>query len=175
MGDNQIARTDEDNVKTEPPVEESISQSEPQLLRTKMWDLHIKMKLLQPQHLQSINNPNHQSLHEHQQEIESDPTDLENLYTQTCFKNDVGCDGFKETSRNLEVFIKDSKKERRNYMTNFVAMSLSNGHKTKLKSSFFLALSLYYWHQSYVRRKLSHPQKPDFNIDWPPTNELDCI
>ena len=31
--DNQIARLEEDNVKTEPPVEESISQSEPQLLR----------------------------------------------------------------------------------------------------------------------------------------------
>ena len=58
----------------------------------------------------------------------------------------VGCDGFKETSRNLEVFfIKVSKNERRTYLTNFIAVSISNGHKTKLNSNFVLALSLSYW------------------------------
>ena len=34
MSDNQIARLDEDNVKTEPAVEETISQSEQQLQNT---------------------------------------------------------------------------------------------------------------------------------------------
>ena len=57
----------------------------------------------------------------------------------------INCDGFKETSRNLEVFfIKDSKNERRTYLTNFIAVSISNGHKTKLNSNFVLALSLSY-------------------------------
>ena len=55
------------------------------------------------------------------------------------------CDGFKETSRNLEVFfIKVSKNERRSYLTNFFAVSISNGHKIKLNSNFVLALSLSY-------------------------------
>ena len=35
--------------------------------RKQMGDLHIKMKLLQPHHLQSNINPDHQSLHENQQ------------------------------------------------------------------------------------------------------------
>ena len=62
------------------------------------------MKLLQPHHLQSTKNPNSQSLHEHQQETENNPPDLENLYPQTCLKNEGGRDGFKEPSKNLEVF-----------------------------------------------------------------------
>ena len=33
-------------------------------------------------------------------------TDLENLYPQTCLKKEGGCDGFNETSRNLEVLLK---------------------------------------------------------------------
>ena len=114
--------------------------------RAQMWDIHFKMKLLQPHHLQSTNNPKHQSLHEHQQETENNPTYLENLYQQTCLKEEGGCDGFKETSRNLEVFfIKVLKNERRTYLTNFIAVSISNGHKTKLNSNFVLALSLSYW------------------------------
>ena len=36
MSNNQIARLDEDNVKTEPAVEETISQSEQQLQNTDM-------------------------------------------------------------------------------------------------------------------------------------------
>ena len=72
--------------------------------RTQMWDLHFKMKLLQPHHLKRANNPKPRLLHEHQKETENNPTDLENLYTQTCLKKEGGWDGFKETSRNLEVF-----------------------------------------------------------------------
>ena len=140
VSDNQIARLDEDNVKIEPAVEETISQSKQQ-----MWDLHFKMKLLQPHHLQSTNNPKPQSLHEHQQETKNNPTDLEKLYPQTCLKKEEGCDDFKETSRNLEVFfIKVSKNERRTCLTNFIAVSISNGHKTKLNSNFVFALSLSY-------------------------------
>ena len=141
VSDNQIARLDQDNVKIEPAVEETISQSKQQL---QMWDLHFKMKLLQPHHLQSTNNPKPQSLHE-QQETENNPTDLENLYPQTCLKKEEGCDGFKETSRNLEdFFIKVSKNQRRTYLTNFIAVSISNGPKIKLNSNFVLALSLSY-------------------------------
>ena len=111
-----------------------------------MWDLHIRMKLLQSHQLQSTNNPNHQSLHKHQQETENNKTDLKNLYPQTCLKKEGGCDGFKETSRNLEVFfIKVSKNKRRTYLTNFVALSIPDGYKTKLNSNFVLALSLSYW------------------------------
>ena len=114
--------------------------------RTQMWDLNIRKKLLQPHQLQSTNNPNHQSLHKHQQETENNPTILENPCSQTWLKKEGGCDGFKETSRNLEFFFnKVSKNKRRTYTTNFVAMSISNGHKTELNSIFVLALSLSYW------------------------------
>ena len=47
---------------------------------------------------------NHQSLCNLQQEKENNPTDLENLHPQTCLKKAGGCDGFRETSRNLEIF-----------------------------------------------------------------------
>ena len=113
MNDNQFAIIEEDNVKTKPAMEETISQSEPEIQNTDR-DLHIKMKFLQPHQLQSTNNPNDQSLHEYQQEAENNPTDLENLYPQTCLKKEEGCDGFKETSKNLEIFsIKFSKNSRR--------------------------------------------------------------
>ena len=64
-----------------------------------MWDLHFNMKLRQPHHLQSTHNPKPRSLHEHQQETENNPTDLENLCPQTCSKRreDV-------MVSNLEVF-----------------------------------------------------------------------
>ena len=51
----------------------------------------------------------------------------------------------KKHQKNLEVlFIRVSKNERRTYLTNFIAVSISNGHKTKLNSNFVLALSLSY-------------------------------
>ena len=40
MTDNQIAKLDEDNVKTEPPVEETTTQSEPQLQNTDLGPSH---------------------------------------------------------------------------------------------------------------------------------------
>ena len=93
VSDNPIARLEEDNVKTELAVEETISQSEPQLQNTDVGTSH---KDEAPHQLQSTNNPNHQSLHEHQQETENNPRDLENQYPKT----EGGCNGFKETSRN---------------------------------------------------------------------------
>ena len=71
-----------------------------------MRELHIKTKLMQPHQLQSTNNPNYHSLHKLEREYENNPTDLENLYPQTCFKNESGYDDFKETSRNLDVLLK---------------------------------------------------------------------
>ena len=60
-------------------------------------------------------------------------------------KKEGGHDGFKETSRNLEVcFIKVSKNKRRTYLMNFVAISISNVHKTKLNSNYLSVLSLSY-------------------------------
>ena len=93
---------------------------------------------------------------EHQQPETSEPsrTSKRNIKQSDRFgepiptnllKKEGGCDGFKETSRNLEIFfINVSKNERRTFLTNFIAVSISNGHKTKLNSNFVLALSLSY-------------------------------
>ena len=60
----------------------------------------------------------------HQQDKENNPTDLENLYPQTCLKKEGECGDFKKTSRNLEAcFKKVSRNERRTYLTNFATMS----------------------------------------------------
>ena len=145
MSDNQIARLDEDNVKTEQAVVETISQSEQQLQNTDVGPSlqdEASAGTSSAEHQQ----PEPQSLHEHQQETENNPTDLENLWPQTCLKRrEGGCDGFKETSGNLEIFfIKVSKNKRRTFLTNFIAVSISNGHKIKVNSNFVLALSLSY-------------------------------
>ena len=102
VNNKHIARLDEDNVKTALLAEETISQSEPE---PQMKDLHIKLKPLRPHQLWSMNNLNHQSLREHQQETENSRTDLENLYPKTSLKKEKGCDGFKQTSRNLDVLV----------------------------------------------------------------------
>ena len=85
VSDNQIERLGEDNVKTEPAVDETISQSEPQLQNTDVGPSHqdeASAATIAAEHP----NPNHQSLHKHQQEPENNPTDVENLYSQTCLK-----------------------------------------------------------------------------------------
>ena len=144
MNDNQIARLDEDNVKTEPSVEEPISQLEQQLQNTDVG----------PSYQDEASAAT--SSAEHQQTETSEPsrTSTRNRKQSERFgehipknllKKEGGCDGFKETSRNLEdFFIKNSKNERRTYLTNFIAVSISDGHKTKLNSNFVLALSLSY-------------------------------
>ena len=121
---------------------------------TQMCELHIKTKLLQPYQLQSTNNANTQSLHEHKQEIENNPTDLENLCPQTCLKR--GRTWWFQ--RKLEALLIKVSKNERNYLTNFAAMSISNGYKIKLDSNFvFGAIIILLTYQSYVRRKFSHP------------------
>ena len=93
MSDNQIARLDEDNLKIEPAVEETISQSEQQLRNTDVRpSLQDKASAATSSRASAANNPKPQSLHEHQQETEINPTDLENLYPQTCFKKEGRCD-----------------------------------------------------------------------------------
>ena len=84
-------------MKTEPAVEETISQSEPQLQNTDVGPSH-QDEASAANHLQSTNDPNNQSLHKDHQEIENNLTELENLYPQTCLQNEGGCDSFKEAS-----------------------------------------------------------------------------
>ena len=144
VSDNQIARLDEDNVKIEPAVEETISQSKQQLQSTDVGPS------LQDEASAATSSA------EHQQPETSEPprTSTRNRKQPDRFgepiptnllKKEEGCDGFLETSRNLEVFfIKVSKNERGTYLTTFIAVSISNGHKTKLNSNFVLALSLFY-------------------------------
>ena len=112
VSDNQIARLDEDNGKIEPAVEETISQSKQQLQSTDVGPS------LQDEASTAISSAEHQqtetseqSLYEHQQETENNLTDLEHLYPQTCLKKEGGCDGFNETSRNLEVLVKFQRTE----------------------------------------------------------------
>ena len=85
VSDNQNARIDEDKVKTEQQWRTPYLNQNNNF-RTQMWDLHFKVKLLQPHHLQSTNNRKTHNLHEHQQETEIDPRDLEIPYPQTCSK-----------------------------------------------------------------------------------------
>ena len=88
VSDNQIARQDEDNVKTEPAVEETISQSEQQLQSTDVGPSlqneasaptssaeHQQPETSEPSRTSTRNN-----------ETENNPTDLENLYPQTSLK-----------------------------------------------------------------------------------------
>ena len=92
VSDNQIVRLEEDNVKPEPAVQETISQSKPQHQNTDVGPSHQDEAFgaTSSEHQQT------QSFHEHQQETENKPTDLENLYPQTCLKKEGGCDGFKK-------------------------------------------------------------------------------
>ena len=63
------------------------------------------------------------------------------LIPTNCLKKEGGFDGFKQTSRNLELFLKFRRtKEKLTWRT----LSISNGHKTKLNSISDLALSLSY-------------------------------
>ena len=113
MSDNQIARLDENNVKTEPAVEETISQSEQKIQNT---DVALS---LQDEASAATSSA------EHQQPETSEPSrtstrnrKLPHRFGETnptnLFKKEGGCDGFKETSRNLKVFfIKVSKNKRK--------------------------------------------------------------
>ena len=132
---NQIARLDEGNLKTEPAVEKTISESEPQLENTDVGPSH------QDEASAATSSADHKRPKPSEparapSRINNNPTDSENLYPQTCLKKEGGCDGYKENSRNLEVFfIKVSKNKSRTYMMTFFAFSIRNGHTTKLNSN----------------------------------------
>ena len=134
MSDNQIARLEEENVKTEPAVEETTEVGP-------LYQDEASAATSAAEHQQpEAPEPSRTSTRNRRL-----PDRIGDLYPQTCLKKEGGCDGFKETSRNLEVFfIKVPKNKRRTYLTNFVAMSTSKGHKIKLNSNFVLALSLSY-------------------------------
>ena len=100
---NQIARLEEDNVRTESPLDETISQSEPQVRYTDVAPSR-RDEASAATSTVTKKNPSYQSFHKHQQETENNPTDLENLYTQFSIKKEEGCDGFEKTSRSLEIF-----------------------------------------------------------------------
>ena len=93
MSDNQIARLEEDNVKTEPVVEETISQSEPQLTNTDVGPSH------QGEASAATSDAGHQQPEPPEPSRTStrnknSPNDLENLYPQTCLRKEGGCDSF---------------------------------------------------------------------------------
>ena len=120
VSDNQIARLDEDNVKIEQSVEETISQSELKIQNTDVGTAH------QDEAFAAISSAAHQYL----ELLEPSRTSTGNRKQPDRFgetmptnmlKKERGCDGFKETSRSLEVFsIKISKNKRATYLTNFV-------------------------------------------------------
>ena len=73
----------EDNLTTESLIEETRSKSEPNL--EQRW-VTFASRWNFCSNINCTKNPNHQSLQKHQQETENNPTDLENLYPQTCLK-----------------------------------------------------------------------------------------
>ena len=103
VSDNQIARLEEDNVITEPAEKETISQSEPQLQNTDVV----------PSHQDETSAA--KSAAEHQQPPSPEPsrTSTRNRKQPGRFgepmptnlpKKEGGCDVFKKTSRNFDVF-----------------------------------------------------------------------
>ena len=85
VSDNEIARLDEDNVKTEPAVEETISQSEQQLQNTEVGPS------LQDESSAATSSAEHQQPETSEPSRTStrnrnNPTDLEKLYPHTCLK-----------------------------------------------------------------------------------------
>ena len=103
VSDNQIARLEEDNVKTEPAVEKTISQSEPQLQNTDVGPSRqdeASAATSAAEHQQpKPPDPSRSSTRNRKQPDRFGEPILTNL-----LKKEGGCDGFKETSRNLEVF-----------------------------------------------------------------------
>ena len=147
VSDKQISILEEDEVEAEPAVEKTISQSKPLQNQLKNTDVG-------PSHQDEASAATSAAEHKQTEPPKPSRTSTRNRKQPDRFGepipknfliNEGGCDGFKETSRNLKVFfIKVSMNKRRTNLTNFVAMSTSNGHKTKLNSNCVLALSLSY-------------------------------
>ena len=120
MSCNQIAILEEDNVKTELAAEETISQSEPQPQNTDIGTSHQDEASAGTSAAEHQQSEPPESSRTSTRNRKKNPTDLENLYPHACLRKEGGCDGFKETSKNLEnFFIKVSKIKRRTYLTKF--------------------------------------------------------
>ena len=130
MSDNQNAGLEEDNVKPKSAVEEeTISQPEPEPQNTDMGPSHqyeAPAATLSEEHQQpEPPKPSRTSTRNREQ-----PDRFGEPVPRNWLKNEGGCNGFKETSRYLEVFfIEVSKNKRRTYLTNFFAMSISDGQR----------------------------------------------
>ena len=143
MSDNPIARLDEDNVKIEPPVEETIPQTEPQLQNTDVGPSHqdrasaatsaVEQQQPEPPEPSQVSTSNRKQSDRFGEPI---PTNLLEKGGRLC--------SFQRNIKNFRSLLIVSKNERKTYLTNFVVMSISNGHKTKLNSNSVLALSLFY-------------------------------
>ena len=141
MSDDQISRLDEDNVKTEPSVEEITSHSEPQLQNSDVGPSY------QDEASAAI------SAAEHQQPEPPEPsqTSTRNRKQPDRFgepipanllKNGGWMWWFQTNIKKLRSIIKDSENEKR---LAWQTLSMINGHWMKLKSNSVLALSLSYW------------------------------
>ena len=117
--------------------------------RTQMWDQHIETKLLQ-----SNNNLNRQSFHEHQQEIESNPRVLGNLYPKIAQKRRMWW-----FRRNF--LYKFSESGRSTYLTKSTVVSISNCQKTNLYS--YPNLS---WRYNYFFWPINHVSEVKFFELW---------
>ena len=103
--DNHIARLDEDNLKTEPAVEETKSESEPQLQNTDVGPSHqyeASPATSSAEHQRpEPSEPSRSSTRNRKQPDRFGEPILTNL-----LKKEGGRDGFKPASINLEVLIK---------------------------------------------------------------------
>ena len=152
VSDNPIARLDEDKMKTEPAVEETISESEPQLQNTYVGPSHLdeasvvtssaKHQQPEPPEPSRISTRNRKQLDRFGVHI-----------PQTCLKKEGACDGFKQSSRNSEISLKfQGMKEEHTWQT----LSIRNDHRTILNSNSVLELSLSCWPINHLS-KLNSP------------------
>ena len=105
MSDNLIAKLEEDILKTEPAVEETTSQSEPQLQNTDMGTSHqdeaseatsaAEHQQPEPPEPSGTSKTNRKQLDRFGEPI---PTNL--------LQKEGGCDSFKGNSRNLDFLLK---------------------------------------------------------------------
>ena len=154
MSDSQIARLYEDNVKTEPPVEATISQSKPLLQITDVGPSH------DDEASAAIPTAEHQKCDPSQ----PSRTSTRNKKQPGRFGQPMSTHLLKKGGRedvivskkhkNSNVFfIKVSKNKRRICLTTFIVMSISKGHKVKL-DSFFL-----FWRNHFLINLLIRCQK----------------
>ena len=102
VSDNQIARQDENNVKTE-PVEETISQSEPKFQNTDEGSSRQE-KASAATSAAAHQQPEPSEPSRASKRNRKQPDRFGEPIPTNLLKKEGGLDGFKETPRNLEVF-----------------------------------------------------------------------